>query len=95
VLNSNLACKLDYISNKFNVFISSVHRFRENINYRAKKPPIELYMQHQLPVMTALSGEICIERQPAKQAIQGKPMYLAIQGEGDHPEMKKNQSKKH
>jgi hypothetical protein len=46
-------------------------------------------MQHQLPVMTALSGEKCIERQPAKQARQGKPMYLAIQGEGDHPEMKK------
>jgi len=44
-------------------------------------------MQHQLPVMAALSGEKCIERQPAKQARQGKPMYLAIQGEGDHPDI--------
>lgn len=47
-------------------------------------------MQHQLPVMmTALFEEKCIERQPAKQARQGKPMYLTIQGEGDHPEIKK------
>jgi hypothetical protein len=46
-------------------------------------------MQHQIPVMIVIFGEKCIERQHAKQARQGKPMYLAIQGEGDHPEMKK------
>jgi hypothetical protein len=50
-------------------------------------------MQHQLPVMIVLFGEKCIERQPAKQARQGKPTYLAIQGEGDHPDMKKIKQK--
>jgi hypothetical protein len=63
--------------------------FRDNINYRTKKYPLKLYMQHQIPLMMVLFGEKCIERQPTKQARQGKPMYLAIQGEGDHPEMKK------
>jgi hypothetical protein len=46
-------------------------------------------IQHEIPVMIVLFGEKCIERQHAKQARQGKPMYLAIQGAGDHPEMKK------
>lgn len=50
-------------------------------------------MQHQLPEMTELFEEKCIERQPAKQARQGKPVYLAIQGEGVHPEMKKFKQK--
>jgi len=36
--------------------------------------------------MTALFGQICTERRPATLARQGKPMYLTIQGEGDHPE---------
>lgn len=38
--------------------------------------------------MTALFGQKCTERQQAKQATQGKPMYPTIQGEGDHPEAK-------
>jgi len=36
--------------------------------------------------MTALFGQICTERRPATPVRQGKPMYLTIQGEGDHPE---------
>lgn len=45
-------------------------------------------MQHDWPVMTALFGQRCTERQSATQARPGKPMYLTIQGEGDHPEDK-------
>lgn len=66
---------------------------RDNSNYRTNKYLISLYIQPDLPVMTALFGEKCIGRQPAKQARQGKPMYRAIQGEGDHPEVKQLKQK--
>lgn len=45
--------------------------------------------------MTALFGQRCTERQSATQARPGKPMYLTIQGEGDHPEDKGVKKKKH
>lgn len=44
--------------------------------------------------MIALFGQRCTERKPARPAIQGKPMYLTIRGEGDHPEVKKLEKQK-